>query len=138
MIRARFERTATRVPLPAWAIAVVAAWLALLAAAEVLRPVAAGDFTLCNWRNLTGVPCPTCGTTRLVRAAAAGRPIDAILQNPFMGLAAALGVTWLAPQILFRRRLRVHMPRRARRAAWAILAAAFLANWSYLLLRHAE
>jgi hypothetical protein len=90
----------------------------------------------CTTRSLTGVPCPFCGSTRTLMAAARGDFARAVALNPltFVGLVAA--AAWLivrAAERLTGRRLRppVFEPRHGIR--WgALLAVALVANWIYL------
>ncbi len=49
---------------------------------------AGGDFSPCPFRNITGLPCPGCGTTRSVGALTRGDFTEAWHFNP-MGYAAA-------------------------------------------------
>ena len=93
----------------------------------------------CALKDWTGLPCATCGTTRLVRALASGELLEALALNPlvFCGLVAL--TSWSALSIV---RLVVDVP------AWRLvlapadrgrlvlgLAAAVLLNWIYLVLR---
>ena len=48
-------------------------------------------FTLCPLKNLTGVPCTTCGTTRSVVAFFHGEFTEALYCNP-LGIIAAVGL----------------------------------------------
>jgi len=59
--------------------------------APMLRP--------CVFREVTGIPCPSCGTTRGVLALIDGRPLEALTLNPLMaaGFAAFLAGGVIAP-----------------------------------------
>jgi len=63
------------------ALALKPLWLAI---APLLRP--------CVFRSLTGLPCPTCGTTRAASAFLDGHIITALAANP---LAAAAGLLFV-------------------------------------------
>ena len=41
------------------------------------------SFTVCIIKNVTGIPCPSCGSTRAVEALFHGHIIESILWNPF-------------------------------------------------------
>jgi len=79
-------------------------WLAAAASAVALRPVwltVAPLLRPCVFRGLTGVPCPTCGTTRAATAFLNGELTTAIAANPMAALAglvfvagAPLAVGW--------------------------------------------
>ncbi len=132
-------------------------WLALVGVFEWLRP-AGSDVTLCLFRNATGLPCPTCGTTRAVLAAADGRVLDAALFNPFVVIAAIVGGVWLVVTFGCRGlaqfgRCATAQTRRMNSAGrtgasagrrpygalkivlGAVAALLFVANWGYLIAR---
>lgn len=93
---------------------------------------------LCPFHAVTGLPCPTCGSTRALFAFVAGRPLEALRANPLVGAGALLSVPYLAyaaPVALGGLpRLRVTLTPRARRlgraAAWGLL----LATWAFLIV----
>ena len=73
----------------------LAAWLAL-GVALTPSPTGTGTHTVlglppCGMLLATGHPCPTCGVTTSFVLAAHGRPLEAIVNQPF-GLAVFLGV----------------------------------------------
>jgi hypothetical protein len=92
---------------------------------------------LCLLKLLTGIPCPTCGSTRALGRLAALDLTGALSFNP------AVTFLWLALVVLSVSRLLTGRPRRptARllgRCRWQLgagLAAVLLLNWSYLVLR---
>ncbi len=50
----------------------------------------ATDFTTCFFKNVTGVACPSCGTTRALRLIGEGELWRSVLINPIGILAAVL------------------------------------------------
>lgn len=123
-----------RPPWPAAVPILVAVWGAMgLSAIHFARQVG-GDAGLCLFKRLTGVPCPTCGFTRGMFRLAAGDVAGAFAMNPllFVFLLAVAAVVIL--RVIFGRRLRVHLARRARAAFWILAAGAFAANWVYVIL----
>jgi hypothetical protein len=114
-------------------------WFAAAASAVVLRPVwiaVAPWLRPCAFRSLTGLPCPTCGTTR---AALALLDLDlgaAFAVNP---LAALTGVGFIVGGVLAAvwalRRGPVPVISRsfARILLWSLIVAV-LANWLYLIV----
>jgi hypothetical protein len=40
-------------------------------------------FKVCVFKNITNIPCPSCGTTRSIFALLDGRIFDALMLNPF-------------------------------------------------------
>jgi len=93
----------------------------------------------CPLRALTGLPCPTCGATRLVEALVDGRPAAAFGCNPPLFVAGAGVAAWAvlsAAWWLFglpKRRLVLEQ----REARWlrGLAVAAVLAGWAYLAWR---
>ena len=49
-------------------------------------------FRVCIIKNVTGYPCPSCGTTRAVSLLFEGKTIESILLNPF-GIVVAIIMT---------------------------------------------
>lgn len=92
--------------------------------------------TLCQFKAMTGWPCPTCGGTRAVGRLFALDLAGAVAMNPLAVLAGALLAAWaLADLVLLPRRRALGIevdPRLASLLRFAALAA-FLLNWLYLL-----
>jgi hypothetical protein len=116
-----------------------ALWAAAAASAVALRPlwlVVAPHLRRCAFRGLTGMPCPTCGTTRTAVALLGLDLAGAIRANPLaavagivfvVGGAAALG--WLALGGRSLPELGWHWSRWWTAAAVGLVAA----NWLYLI-----
>ncbi len=127
-----------RLAIPAWAVGVVLGWLALVGIYETIKsPSAPG---LCILREITGLPCPACGSTRAVLAASDGRLHDAFLLNPLLAVAAATGAAWLVLRWGFGRTVKLDLSMRARRALWWAAAVLLALNWAYVIARerHAD
>lgn len=93
---------------------------------------------LCPFRVLTGVPCPTCGTTRAVFAWLHGHPLDAMRLNPIIGVTPFV----LGPYLVYAAtvalggwpRLRVSLSPTAKRVGRAGAWVAILATWAFLIV----
>jgi hypothetical protein len=108
--------------------ALTAVWLRL----GLPRPV-------CLLQEWTGVPCPTCGTTRLLEALLAGDMLGALAWNPlvFLGLTAVAGWAVLSA-VRFTFGLptwRLALSPRERIAAGVLTVAALIGGWAWVLWR---
>jgi hypothetical protein len=94
----------------------------------------------CVFRAVTGVPCPSCGSTRMVEAILAFDPLSAFLLNPLVFTAlAGLGV-WasvsVARTLLRLPSWRVELGRGERLALRVGAVLALAGNWIYLALNN--
>ena len=118
-----------------WPLVLGIVWTVLVVVFVLVKPPDS-DATVCVFRNVTGVPCPTCGSTRAALAAVQGRPFDAIVFNPFVTVAGALAIAWLVMRVGFRRRIEIDLAPRHRTLVWIVLGVLFGANWVYVILGH--
>lgn len=78
-------------------------WLAINYRQQVAQSQAPG---ICIVKRLTGVPCPSCGTTRSVMAIAKGDLGEGIYWNPFGFLITGILIVsplWIAGDLLSRK-----------------------------------
>lgn len=118
---------------PAVALAVYVLAHALVIALPALHDHAP---TFCVFRAVTGVPCPTCGSTRAALALASGEVDLAFRYNPLISAAWLLLPGALLGAFVFRARSRSISPgtrRWAVRGVVLVLAVAGLANWVYVI-----
>ena len=111
--------------------------IGLLAAAAVgLLHLDRIPLTLCVFKGLTGLPCPTCGSTRaLGRLFALDFP-GAFAMNPFTTLVAVLVAAWALLDLALLPRGRALDLELPKPLAFALRVGAlvlFLANWVYLI-----
>ena len=113
-------------------------WGAVALAAVLLAPLATQTAPLlpgCLFRELTGLPCPTCGITHAALALARWDLPHALAFNPLATLGALVflvgGVAAAAASLAGRPLTEPRLSGRAPRSA-ALLAVA--ANWAWLLL----
>jgi hypothetical protein len=93
-------------------------------------------FSLCLFKAFTGLPCPTCGTTRTLGRLFSLDFAGALRMNPFMTLLAVVVAAWaLADLALMARRqaLGVEVSPRVALVLRVGALVLFLANWLYLL-----
>ena len=92
--------------------------------------------TLCTLKRVTGIPCPTCGSTRAFARLFHRDLMGAFLQNPLAALAALIVVLWgLSDLVLLARGRALGLelaPAEGRLLRIAALAA-FLSNWVYVI-----
>jgi len=89
---------------------------------------------LCMFKRVTGLPCPTCGVSRCAWRLAHGDILAAIRNQPFMFVAGVLFALITVLRVGFARRIEWEMSPAARRVALGLVAAAFLANWWYVIV----
>jgi len=95
---------------------------------------------VCPFRAVTGLPCPTCGLLRAAQSLMHGDIVRAFAINPFDTLFFLVAVPlfaglWVA-NLTGGFAVRVSMSVAERRVAWALLVAAAVANWVYVLVTH--
>ena len=130
----RIERVSAAPSVPWWAVVIVCLYLSLVGLHALIgRHGGADSRPLCLFRALTGRPCPTCGATRTVLAAARGDLRGAAACNPLMFALGVVGLALLALRIGFGLRVIWITSARSRRILAATLLAALVANWFYLL-----
>lgn len=113
-------------------------WGAVAAALAALSPLAprlAAGLPDCLFKQLTGLPCPTCGATRAALALARFDFAAAFAVSPLAAAGWSLLVAGgLAAGLAALARFELPEPPNdlPRPVRWALLAA-FLANWAYLI-----
>lgn len=129
-MRVRLRKLDSRFPggvapvLSLWAL--LLGWLALYLFLE-------GQFGFCLFRRLTGIACPSCGLFRSFGSLLAGKPLAALLCNPFMLLFTLFALFQQGAILIFTRELTLSATRGQKRAIGWVLVALFFLNWGYLL-----
>ncbi len=93
--------------------------------------------TFCVVKSLSGLPCPTCGSTRAFARLFELDLAGALAMNPFTMLVAVVIAVWAVADVLllpWRRALRVSLSPSLGQALRVAAFAAFFANWVYLLV----
>ena len=93
---------------------------------------------ICQFRNLTGVPCPLCGGTRAMRSIAELDPLAAVQLNPLVFLAGVTILLWavfsFAGRWLEITALEAVTKRLRRLPLLPVALGLILLNWLYLIL----
>ncbi|HIJ54134.1 MAG TPA: DUF2752 domain-containing protein [Planctomycetes bacterium] len=118
---------------PLWAVILVLVWLAIAGAAVYLSLHLDQVVSLCLFKRLTHVPCPTCGFTRGVLCMLSGRLSRAWRYNPLLFSVLALFIAVTGIRIIFARGLRIRLTRIERIIAWLSAAGLLAANWVYVI-----
>jgi hypothetical protein len=112
--------------------------IGLLAAAVVgLLGLDRVPLAFCVFKGLTGLPCPTCGSTRAAARLFGFDFVGALAMNPFTTVVAVVIAAWAVADLVLiprGRALRVGLSPTLGRALRLAAFAAFFANWVYLLL----
>ena len=91
----------------------------------------------CVFHSVSGLPCPACGSTRMLHALASGRVLDALAWNPLVFCLGVVFLTWVLAALVswFRREPeRYLVPNRAEARLLRLgLVVLVLLNWSWLL-----
>jgi len=122
-----------RPPWPLWTLAAVGAWGALILGDLFTYGWLGHHLFVCTLKRLTGIPCPTCGSTRGVISLLHGHPIEAWKHNPLVLSVLAFLAAALILRVTLGRAVTVRLSRIEQGIAWVLFAAAFLANWAYLI-----
>ena len=92
----------------------------------------------CVFKGLTGVPCPTCGSTRAIVRFTHGDLAGSLLMNPLVFSALIAALIFFAYSIVTLTgnipRLSVALSERGKNLARISVVMLFLTNWLYLAL----
>ncbi len=113
-------------------------WFVAVLSALVLRPLwlmIAPLLPGCPFNAITGIPCPSCGTTRAALAMLQGRPLLALAFNPLAALAGAAFLCGglLAPLWVAGRGRIPDLPRPLPPWLRTTVLAALAANWAWVI-----
>ncbi len=91
----------------------------------------------CPMKDLTGIPCPTCGATHASAALASGNFSDALTANPLIVLVGGLFIIWAVWALLGTfvpvLRLEFELNSREKKATRILVALLLLLAWAWQL-----
>ncbi|HEY6554573.1 MAG TPA: DUF2752 domain-containing protein [Vicinamibacteria bacterium] len=128
----RFKAPAGRLPLGA----VFGTIAGLGALAVGLLGLDRLPFAVCVFKGLTGLPCPTCGSTRALGRLVSLDLLGALAMNPLATMSIVLLFVWALADfgLLARgRALEVEMGRPLGRIVRVLAVTLVVVNWAYLL-----
>ncbi len=91
----------------------------------------------CQFKEFTGYPCPTCGTTRLVLSLYNFDLLSAFKYNPFMFVFGVFLGLWSLSgflPILVQKKLVILITKREKKLILILIIVFFFLNWLYLIL----
>ncbi|WP_284650852.1 DUF2752 domain-containing protein [Flavobacterium terrisoli] len=99
---------------------------------------------MCIIKNVTGYPCPSCGTTRAVTLLLEGKLIDSLLLNPFGIIVAVIMIgcpVWVLTDIALKKETFFKAYKKAEatiRKPWIaiVLILLVLLNWIWNLYKN--
>lgn len=108
---------------------------ALLLALSPLAPRLAGALPPCLFKTITGIPCPTCGTTRAAVALAGFDPLYALLHYPLptLGWLAFFGGGFAAFSLALAGQPLPRLPRKLPVGVRLAVLGVLLAGWFYAI-----
>ncbi len=107
-------------------------------------PAAGSGYTVCLFKNMTGLPCPSCGITRSLLLILTGDIYSALMVNPLGGLVALLMLVtppWLLTDLLAGKKtlaslfLWIEKKIQSNKAVSLPLVALVLLNWGWNILK---
>jgi hypothetical protein len=124
---------ATRLPrLPVIALVGLALWAGLALLGLALGDGEGGGFVLCQFKRLTGRPCPSCGSSRGVAAALRGDFLEAWTWNPLVLSVLTLLTLLLLARALTACKLVLDTDSSSRWLLFTLALAALFANWWWI------
>jgi hypothetical protein len=119
---------------PLWAAVLAAVWGAAVAVAWGVSAWTAQPITLCLFKRVTHLPCPTCGSGRAALSLLRGDVMGAWLYNPLMVTFGAAAAIVLATGSVTGKWPTLRLSKSQKRWLWVASALAVAANWVYLII----
>lgn len=104
-----------------------------------LYPALVYGLSRCPLRDITGVPCPTCGGTHSAADLAAGRWLAALQDNPVVAVGLVVFAVWaaycVAATVFPGMRRGLDLTRNEKKAARVLAAFLFVLAWAWQIAR---
>lgn len=115
-------------------------WLFYASSYDQLFP----GFEMCVFKNATGIPCPSCGSTRAVLLLSKGDIVGAMLMNPIgilLGIILLTVPLWMLYDVLFQKETLLNFYRKTEqilKRKWIAIAVItlILANWIWNIYKN--
>ncbi len=115
-------------------------WLFYASSYDQLFP----RFEMCVFKNATGIPCPSCGSTRAVLLLSKGDIVGAMLMNPIgilLGIILLTVPLWMLYDVLFQKETLLNFYRKTEqilKRKWIAIAVItlILANWIWNIYKN--
>lgn len=114
-------------------VVLVGLWLLLVLGGVLLERWGAPVQETCLLHRLTGHPCPTCGSTRVVLGFSRGAWLEALHLNPLVALGLVLGGLWFGIRLITGYSIRLELSPVEQRMALILGLGALLMNWAWVL-----
>ncbi|MEM7387568.1 MAG: DUF2752 domain-containing protein [Verrucomicrobiota bacterium] len=128
----RLERASRRLPIPGYALLLIAVFAGAYA---LLLSRYAGGFGVCYLKESVGLPCIACRGTRAATSLLHGQPLKAIGFNPLLAIAMMALPLWLMLRYGFGRRVRLAGSILRPWIWWTLFALLLAGNWAYVIWR---
>ena len=129
-----FEKTDLRQrPSKIWGVVILSGILILVL---LVPPFHEERFTICLFKNITGIPCPGCGMTRAFLFLGHGKIYEATMLNPSSLLAFTIIIfLWInkAVYIATGKEVKVHLTHREKILIYLLSGFLMVAIWVYNL-----
>jgi hypothetical protein len=132
-MRFRFNKMKRLPRIRLWAVAVALGWCLLFSLGVFLHYQSGSTLALCTLKNITGIPCPTCGSLRALDSILRGDPVSAFLFNPLMFCAGIFILIVLMLRLVFGLTPKINASTKEKIIAVTAISIVFLANWLYLI-----
>jgi len=109
-------------------------WLLLILISYLVRNVNSSLVSLCWFRNIFNIKCPTCGSTRIVVNLMRMRILQAFLINPLVFAFSLVIIFYLALRTFIGKDVDFIMSKRERTFTLVFFILIFFLNWLYVIM----